>query len=566
MESQPIATRLLHGRVIELAPVEVANAFLAADNPEAAAVVAAALRDDLRNFDFLFPNLQNDPANLLPEASPDTRDALVELGRTMLDIFDPAQPGDSDIPAAYTYFGQFIDHDITLEASSSGLGQGAGNLTDLFARGVAPLSVQTIREVLLNLRTASLDLDNVYGPPAQRDATNSAKMRLGKVTPVSSTAPGCTPSPSDGQFCRPELAPGQPKDDANDLPREAKSTVLERDRAAIIGDPRNDENLIVAQLHVAFLRAHNALVDQGKNFNQARRILRQHYQHLVLHDFLPRVADPAIVNTVIQNGPQFYDPPPGQFFLPLEYSVAAYRFGHTMVRNRYNHNVNFPGATLLQLFLFTALSGQLAPIPQPAPPGGGLDTLPDNWIIQWENFVEAGGGVTPTKTRRLDTKLAEPGLFRLQDQTGGSPDPTDPTIPDIEKDKARLAVRNLLRGYLLRMPTGQAVAGALGLTPLTAAEIEAAAGSAEQVAALQAGGFSDRTPLWYYVLAEAEHGGGQHLGPVGSTIVAEVLVGLAQRSKNSILNAPSWTGPTLPSATAGTFELADLLRFAGELA
>src|SRR5215218_6714513 len=231
--------RLLHGEVVRVNTAEVAAAVLAVNNPEAAAAVAAALRDDLRNFDFLFPDLQNDPANLLPEASPDTRDALVELGRTMLDIFDPNQPGDADIPAAYTYFGQFIDHDITLEASSTGLGQGAGNLTDLFAREVAPLSVQTIREVLLNLRTASLDLDNVYGPPAPRDATNGAKMRLGKVTPISSTAPGCTPSPAQGQFCRPELAPGQPKDDDNDLPREAKSTVLERDRAAIIGDPRN---------------------------------------------------------------------------------------------------------------------------------------------------------------------------------------------------------------------------------------------------------------------------------------------------------------------------------------
>jgi nucleoid-associated protein YgaU len=115
------------------------------------------------------------------------------------------------------------------------------------------------------------------------------------------------------------------------------------------------------------------------------------------------------------------------------------------------------------------------------------------------------------------------------------------------------------------MPTGQALAGALGLTPLTASQIEAAAGSPQQVDALQAGEFSGRTPLWFYILAEAAHpafGNGQHLGPVGSTIVAEVLVGLAQRSKNSILNDPNWTGPTLPSAQPGTFELADLLRFA----
>src|SRR5215207_7805859 len=242
--------RLLHGEVVRVNTAEFAAAVLAVNNPEAAAAVAAALRDDLRNFDFLFPDLQDDPANLLPEASPDTRDALVALGRTMSDAFDvppplpagndpgdtgiPGDPNKPGIPAAYTYFGQFIDHDITLEGSSSGTGLGAGDLTALFAPEVAPLSVQTIREVLLNLRTATLDLDSVYGPPAPRHATNGDKMRLGKVTTISSTAPGCTPSPAQGQFCRPELAPGQPKDDENDLPREAKSTVLERDRAAII--------------------------------------------------------------------------------------------------------------------------------------------------------------------------------------------------------------------------------------------------------------------------------------------------------------------------------------------
>jgi hypothetical protein len=528
--------RIAHGAVFPLPTVEVAAAFLAGDNPEAAAAVTAALRDDLRNFDFLFPGLQNDPANLLPEASPKTRDDLVALGRTMRDLFDPTTPGDASIPAAYTYLGQFIDHDITLEASSSGTGATAGDLTALFAREVAPLPVQTITQVLRNIRRATLDLDNVYGEPAPTDPNNENKLKLGTV------------SASGGR-------PPHVVDDFHDLPREGRSTVHDHDRAAIIGDPRNDENLIVAQLHVAFLRAHNALVDQGKSFNQARRILRQHYQHLVLHDFLPRVADPAIVNTVIQNGPQHYNPPEGQFFLPFEYAVAAYRFGHTMVRNRYNFNLNFSPATLQQLFTFTALSGQL----------GDFDTLPEVWIIEWQNFVDLGTGNSHGKARRFDTKLAEPGLFQLQDTLGGTLDPTDPAIPDIEKDKRRLAVRNLLRGYLLRMPTGQALAGAFGLTPLTASEIEAAAGSPEQVAALQAGGFSSRTPLWYYILAEAQHGGGQHLGPVGSTIVAEVLVGLAQRSKNSILTDPTWTGPTLPSAQPGTFELADLLRFAGVL-
>ena len=528
--------RLAHGAVVPLATVEVANAFLAADNPEAAAALEAALRDDLRNFDFLFPDLQNDPANLLPEVSPKTRNDLVALGRTMRDRFDPAQPGDSEVPAAYTYLGQFIDHDVTLEATSSGPGQTAGDLGPLFAPGVAPLPVQTIRKVLRNVRKATLDLDSVYGKPAPPDPNDARKMKLGTVVPLGGRPPHVV-------------------DDFHDVPRQGRSTNHEDDRAAEIGDPRNDENLIVAQLHVAFLRAHNALIDQGKNFNQASRILRQHYQHLVLHDFLPRVADPAIVNAVIQNGPQHYDPPAGQFFLPLEYAVAAYRFGHTMVRNGYTFNLNFPAATLHELFTFTALSGQI----------GDFDTLPDIWIIEWQNFVDLGTGNGHGKARRFDTKLVEPGLFQLQDTFGVTLDPEDPAIPDVEKDKRRLAVRNLLRGYLLRMPTGQALAGALGLTPLTASQIEAAASSPEQVAALQAGGFSSRTPLWYYILAEAQHGGGQHLGPVGSTIVAEVLVGLAQRSRNSILTDPNWTGPTLPSAQPGTFELADLLRFAGVL-
>jgi hypothetical protein len=166
--------RLPHGAVVPLATVEVASAVLAANNPEAAAAIEAALQDDLRNFDFLFPDLQHDGANLLPEESPTTRDALVALGRTMRDPGDGIDPGDAALPAAYTYLGQFIDHDITLEAASSGTGQTAGDLSALFARDVAPLPVDTIREVLRNIRHATLDLDSVYGEPAPRDPSSTS--------------------------------------------------------------------------------------------------------------------------------------------------------------------------------------------------------------------------------------------------------------------------------------------------------------------------------------------------------------------------------------------------------
>jgi hypothetical protein len=483
----------------------------AADIPLAFAVAQPL---DTRRFDFLFLELQEDPSNLLPVAGK-TRDDLVDLGKSMSTVFG----GDSDIPAAYTYFGQFVDHDITFETSSAPGSQ-------LVAPDLTPLPLDRIRQETQNLRSGALDLDSVYGLPAPR---RGAKMRLGEVAQSGARPPG--------------------KDDFNDLPREGRSVDVVHDRAALIGDPRNDENLIIAQLHLAFLRAHNELVDQGNTFRSARRTLRQHYQHIVLHDFLKKIADPQIVDDTIEQN-RVYDPAEDDFFMPLEFSVAAYRLGHSMVRGNYNFNVNFQPATLDQLFTFTALSGQL----------GEFDMLPELWIIEWDNFVDAGEPFT--RARRIDTKLVDP-LEHLRMVTG-------------EEEAGltrRLAVRNLLRGYLLRMPTGQAVARALkeqlqevrDIPVLGPNRIREGAASEEQVQALEDGGFLERTPLWYYILAEAaELGGGQRLGPVGSTIIAEVLVGLVRRSSNSILRTQNWQ-PTLPSDQPGTFTLTNLLRLAGVL-
>ncbi|HSO53365.1 MAG TPA: LysM peptidoglycan-binding domain-containing protein [Actinomycetes bacterium] len=219
--------------------------------------------------------------------------------------------------------------------------------------------------------------------------------------------------------------------------------------------------------------------------------------------------------------------------------MAAFRFGHTMIRETYDYNLNFPDATLDLLFTFTALSGQL----------GEFDTLPDNWIIQWERFIAPGGG--KNKARKFDTKLSD-GLFQLRQVDGSLEEPSE---------AANLAIRNLLRGYALRMPTGQAMATRLDLPVLTPAQLEAAAASERQAQVLKTSGFLERTPLWYYLLAESRHHGAQRLGPVGSTLVAEVLVGLVRRSHDSILASPGWV-PSLPSAKPGRFELADLLRFA----
>lgn len=524
--------RMRHGEVATIEAVQQAQVSLSmelAGGPDVALAVAAPV--DLRRFDYLFPDLQSNPVNLL-EITPNTVANLTRLGQSML-LDNDNSGGDGPIPAIYTYFGQFVDHDATFEVVSD-------TLTRLDDPALSPLSVEDVRDKIKNTRTGTLELDSLYDLPAVPDGE---KMLLGKVTALGSTAP---------PTARPPVT-----DDEHDLPRRERSNDPALDREALIGDPRNDENTIVSQLHTAFLRAHNALVS-GHNLTmqEAKSLLRQHYQHVVLHDFLKRIAGQDALDKALSTRVDYYDGLMEPFFTPLEFSVAVYRYGHSMVRANYDFNLNFnasgaPGtfpASLQLLFTFTALSGGLGF-------GQGDATLPDNWIIEWPHLID--GGSSPA--RRIDTQLVEP-LAGLRDVTGTQ-------LPGI---MSSLAVRNLLRGYLLRMPTGQAVAGAMGEATLTEAELIAVAESVstEQRDALVAGNFHTRTPLWYYVLAEAQaQTGGTHLGKVGGGIVARVFVELVRRSEDSILRQYSWA-PTLPTRVArpaGEYLLEDLLTLAGVL-
>ena len=521
--------RLGHGQTLTIQDFDRAREGLAARVADVPFAFAISQPPDLKDFDFLFPDLQTNPNNLLPEAAT-TPANLVRLGKTMIEEPGNDPPGDADVSALMTYFGQFIDHDITLELASA-------DLPTLTNPALTPLPLDQIRDTLKNARSSTLDLDSVYDLPAPRDGD---KMVLGRVSSTGST---------ELPLRRPEG-----KDDFNDLPRGPRTGDPATDRAANIGDPRNDENTIVAQLHLAFLRAHNKLVDRWGSFTEPRRVLRQHYQYLVIHDFLMQVADKKIVKDILKDGTQFFKPFNEPSFMPLEFAVAGFRFGHTMVRRDYDFNLNFNTsgtprtfpATLEFLFTFTALSGQL----------GNFETLPENWIIEWENFT---GNNPRSKARKFDTKLVNP-LFHLMKIDG---------TEEVGLG-AMLAVRNLLRGYLLRMPTGQALATAMNITPLTAAELEDVAsevtppaGQESQLDVLRSSGFAERTPLWYYILAEAAfHAKGKHLGPLGSTLVAEVLIGLIHKSENSILRNRLWE-PTLPHT--GKFTIEDLLRFAGVL-
>lgn len=468
-------------------------------------------------FDRMFPDLS-------PLIAQD--DDLEALANAMKDS-NPADPSldNPKVPAGFTYLGQFIDHDISLD------------LSPLSAKIEDPLMLQ-------NFRTPGLDLDSLYGaglgPHRFLYRQDEPKFLIG----TASQSP-------DAQGTNIPALP-------NDLERT-------RHGVAMIGDHRNDENLVVAQTHLAFLKFHNRVVDhltaQGSDpatiFDDASKLVRWHYQWMVLHDFVERITEPGLADKILLEGRKFY-----RFktvpFMPLEFAGAAYRLGHSMVREEYSHNRVFrpvpprlAPASLALLFQFSSLSGQInGELP------GGSDVLPSNWVIDWRRWYEFNTPPgTPNfefnRSRRLDPLLT----------------PTLHTLPGFPAGReANLAFRNLRRGVILRLPSGQDVAAAMKqqiptLMPLTPAEI--ATGPDGAVA--QQKGFDTATPLWYYILKEAQvRGSGEHLGPIGARLVAEVFVGLVQGDKDSHLSEPGWK-PTLPAKTAGTFFMTDLLQFVGDI-
>jgi hypothetical protein len=377
-------------------------------------------------------------------------------------------------------------------------------------------------------------------------------------------------------------APGDAIAPADDLERDlfriAPST------EAVVGDSRNDENLIVAQLHVAFVRFHNAVLDVVQDapgdplddralFARVQQLVRWHYQWLVVHDYLKTITQTGVVDKVLLGGNKFFTARNGAVYMPLEFSAAAFRFGHTMVRAFYDYNRNFgrkgnasgtlaPFATFAQMFAFTGSARDQNGLPRPFD-GRSNTTLPGNWVIEWDRFVDKGAVRSDHFARRIDTQLAPP-LFDMLNQVDNS-DPAHPVPVDIQKLLKALATRNLLRGYVLSLPTGQAIAEALGVPVLSADELHSG-NSASFNQTLDAGGFQTKTPLWYYVLKEAEvKANGNALGPVGSRIVAETIIGQIRQDPDSFLNVPGGWSPEQGVKIDGEpiVSINDLFRFAG---
>jgi hypothetical protein len=456
----------------------------------------------------------------LGEPDPDENTALLD--------------GELRLPAGYTYFGQFVDHDITFDPVSS-------------------LGRQNDPDALEDFRTPRFDLDSVYGRGAadQPYLYEADGVHLALGAQVSQ-----------------DPATGGP-----DLQRV-------RTGRAIIGDPRNDENLIVSQLQVAFIRFHNAVLDRAGAdhpawskddvFKLAQQQVRWHYQWVVVHDFLRRLVGQAVIDDILRTEP--YTVPEGQSaalpkatlrfyrwrdrpYMPVEFSVAAYRFGHSIIRPSYLINdvarAEPPVQGASRIPLFSDADGERQSL-------RGFRTLPEAWGVQWKFFLpRIGGGPTPNLPQpsyKLDAQLSHP-LGAMHSSTAGAEELVAGFDPNIARN---LAVRNLLRGLHLGLPSGQEVARAMGIEPLKDEQlfqgVDIPADAAEDLAG--------HAPLWFYVLKEAEIlAGSAHLGPVGGRIVAEVLIGLLAGDPLSYLGvAPSWT-PTL-GPTPGTFSLSDLINIA----
>jgi hypothetical protein len=436
----------------------------------------------------------------------DAKDPL-EVGPILL-ITDPAarvnNPDSTTQTAGTTFFGQFVDHDVTFDLGST-------------------LGEPTRPEDSTNSRSPAMDLDSVYGGGPTR-----SPQLYGRRT-FSNPLGGIKLRVEHGGLFE-------------DLPRTADGT-------AILGDPRNDEHVILAGLHAAFLLFHNEVVDYvaARNrragtdeiFREAQRLVRWHYQWIIVHEFLPQVIGLPLVRDILRNGRRFYKPSVG--FMPVEFQGAVYRMGHSMVRPSYRANMLGDNGGPFFAFIFDpAAEGQT----DPSDLRGGVRT--PRRFVGWQTFFDFGDGeVKPNK--RLDTSLSTPLFLLPRSAIAGEGGPIS------------LAQRNLLRHVTWSLPSGQSIARAMRAPVLSSGDLA-------DVGALGSN-LGRSTPLWFYILREAHVlAGGNTLGPVGGRIVGEVLLGLLQLNRNSYLRAsPGWR-PTLFNRfgqQTGDFKMVDLLTFAG---
>ncbi|HEU0222715.1 MAG TPA: heme peroxidase family protein [Paracoccaceae bacterium] len=545
-------------------------------------LAASGAAQPRNRFGYMFPCAWEVPADR------HAGEKLDALAATMSDDVLEETVQASALPPILTYFGQFIDHDV------AALAEADADVGWIEAEPLGRRPREAVEVGLANLRRGALRLDSLYGGEAGDGAAarlaavmrEGPRMRLGRASPVAPGRGMRPPYPADAGADLPRIgslleAGLLTQAEVEDLLRaEPTAPGLQPSllgRRALIGDARNDTNLILSQLHLAWLRFHNAVVDRlaeiwgldarpGALFEAARREVRWTFQWLVVNEFLPNVCDAGVLEEVLGAEAPLYaafrariseSGSGGDLPVPLEFAMAAFRFGHSMVRASYDFNRNFgrpqPGNCRASLAELMELSGR-GEMALDGHPG-----LPDCWLIEWNRFVSDVPAHEDRLARGIDSRLSPP-LFELTGEPPGL--------------FQRLAERNLRRGYALNLPSAQAVIAELAcagiaIRPLGRGEL-GAGGSCE---AIEATGFDTETPLWFYILKEAElRAGGGNLGPLGSRIVAETLAGLVIQDRDSYWHAAGsdpagrWT-PRDGVEPAGepVTSLAALLRAAGLL-
>lgn len=387
------------------------------------------------------------------------------------------------IPAGYTYFGQFIDHDLTLDRSDLPL---PGDV-------VTPSS-------LPNLRRSFLNLDSLYGDGPDSSASGNLYEE-------------------DGYF---KLGAALSNGHSFDVP-------LDRRGAPLAADSRNLENAIVRQIHAIFLQLHNKAMDRLRDFTAAKDLVRHQFQYLVLNDFLPRVCNDAVLSFVKEHPNSLFDWS-GGFAVPVEFSIAAFRFGHSMVRSEY-----ILGRDSNVMRLEDLLGGRGV--------GGPLST---DVAVNWPSFLERRDLEFQQLARPISATVVD-SLFSLRPESIDvftANDAPGSTAPFYDRTEGRLPLRNLMRGAACNLCAGQA-----------ASQLACPDSSLEQLfrnennsswSPLRACGLAAQSPLWYYVLFEAQlQESGVRLGTLGSIIVAGTIEGALWSNPASYVHKPTAADPPM---------------------
>jgi len=408
--------------------------------------------------------------------------------------------------AGYTYFGQFIDHNLTEDDTA---------IRDAGER--EPWET-------VNYRGPWLNLSGIYHPPHDRGRWKSLYQ-------------------NDGLRFR----LGEPRRSTNgeqfDLP-------LDDEGVPVLTDDRNNENVIIRQVHVMFLKLHNIAIEEIRAdypsmpdrelFANAQDRVCWQYQYLVRHDFLGKVCRPSVFDELVtREGTPTIDWRKG-FSIPVEMAQAAFRFGHSMVRPFYTLSVTSGPLPLDKLLC----SGRLGPL------------RPDEQV-HWPSFLVNG-----EFAMRIDTGIATP-LFGLESKDIHSyVDTPSPHMPHA------LPVRTLVRGAKSRLPSGQDVAAKFGLTPIQAGPHTCNGVSYDPGKSLRDLGLSEAIPLWYYILLEAEtdpvfHGA--YLGELGSRLVIETINGALREDPTSYLSrfGPAWHPSPWRRSGGVVTTLAELAQLVG---